>query len=160
MKLLSIGMIAALPLLACFYILQQKKAALNALTELQILIDYVREEVRYAVREKGEIFKNAKNLPIRDSAICGLFVLNGAPLFLTETQKNGTALKPPDLKLLTDFYNTLGNSDRTGTLKHCQYYGYLAEKQRQTLAAEYRQKKKLYLSLCLALSALIFILLC
>lgn len=160
MKWIGLAFLSACPMLALFYVLQQKKIYLNALTQLQILIDYVREEVRYAGREKGEIFKNAEHLPLSDTAICSLFYLNGQPFILSAEEKEKTALKQRDLQLLADFYNLLGSSDRTGTLKHCQYYGFLVQKQYQLVATEYAQKKKLYIALFLALSAFIFILLC
>ena len=53
---------ALLPLAVLLKLLLQKKRYVTALQEFERLVDFVREEIRYANREKGEIFKAAQML--------------------------------------------------------------------------------------------------
>lgn len=160
MKTVGALLTSLLPLAALLKLLLQKKRYITALQEFEGLIDFVREEIRYANREKGEIFKAAKRLHFKDPAVCRLFDLYGAPLSPQKVGNTETALQPADVTLLLSFYNHLGQGDRESALQQCDYYRYVVEKQLTAAREQLQSKARLYIALFSALSAFVFIILC
>ena len=155
------ALLAALPPLAILLkLLLQKKRYVTALQEFERLVDFVREEIRYANREKGEIFKAAQMLNLTDAAFGELFDLCGTPLSSERVNGLPTALQPADVTLLLSFYNNLGNSDQAGALQQCDYYAYVLQKQLTLALEQLKSKGKLYTALFAALSLFVFIILC
>ena len=160
MRWLGAVLIALLPLFLLFQILSVRRQRLRGLLQVERLIDFVREEIRYANREKGEIFKMLYALDISDAYLHMLSTLGGGPIPENAAKNYRGGLLPEDLTLVSRFYNSIGQSDTKGQLKQCDYYSYLVRKTVLRQQAEYKQKCKLYSALFAALSAFIFIILC
>jgi stage III sporulation protein AB len=164
MRTLIILLISLLPIFGGAYKYIRATNEIKILNEIIKLLLFLKEEIRFSLKEIKEIFEKVRNSQgfseqIKDILAVAVEEKEYTALEKRLTQNQKLELRSEQISNLSSFLNGLGRSDLEGQLEHIAHFEKIFSLEKEKAEKEKEEKVRLWFGLSFSLGGAIFVLL-